>query len=202
MLRAIRFFFLALCCSFGPVNAASEAVEPSTVVSDLQSTLIDVMKKASELGYQGRYERLEPVIMQSHDIGFIAKTAAGRHWSKLSAEQQQTFVDAFTRLTIATYADRFDGYGGEKFNVSQQEPLSNGQIVVHSALTKSDGSAVKFDYVMRETEGSWRIANIVVDGVSDLALKRAEYGTIIGSSGIQALIGQLENRIASYVASN
>jgi phospholipid transport system substrate-binding protein len=201
MLRAMRFLFLFLCCSWS-LGAIGAENEPRAIVEGLQLALIEVMKDASTLGYQGRYERLEPAILESHDIGFIAKTAAGRHWSKLTEAERQAFVNAFTRLTVATYADRFDGYGGEKFGVSQQEPLSNGQTVVHGMLTKGDGSTVRFDYVMRETEGQWRIVNIVVDGVSDLALKRAEYGTIIGSSGIRALIGQLENRIASYVAAN
>jgi len=37
----------------------------------------------------------------------------------------------------------------------------------------------------------WRIVNIVVDGVSDLALKRAEYGRLMDAGGFQAVLDEL-----------
>ena len=37
--------------------------------------------------------------------------------------------DAFARYMIATYADNFDGYSGEKFEVTGQQANSYGTIV-------------------------------------------------------------------------
>jgi phospholipid transport system substrate-binding protein len=186
-----------------PVQADTVDGEPSAVVRNLQQALIGVMKEAQALGYQGRYDRLKPVVLETHGLPFIARAALGRHWSDLKPEEQSAFVDAFTRLTLATYASRFDGYSGETFQVMDEQPIgASGQVLVHGQLLKSDGSKVKFDYVLRKTDGGWRIINIVYDGVSDLALKRAEYGAVIEKDGIAALIKQIEGRIASYASAH
>ena len=44
----------------------------------------------------------------------------------------------------------------------------------------------------------WRIVNIIVNGVSDLALKRAEYNSLLEREGFQALIAKLEEQIRGY----
>jgi phospholipid transport system substrate-binding protein len=60
------------------------------------------------------------------------------------------------------------------------------RLLVRSQLIKSDGGIVNFDYVLHQTEGKWRITNILFDGVSDLAIKRGEYRAIMQRDGFQA----------------
>lgn len=197
MYRTMRVFAFSLLCTLS-ISGAGSVAEPDAVVSQLQEVLLDSMKEAGALGYSGRYQRLEPVVIASHDLPFIAKTAAGRHWSKLTEDERQAFISAFTRLTVGTYANRFNGYSGEHFEIGQRDTRDNGQMVVHSTLTKADGGIVKFDYVLRETDAQWRIVNIVYDGISDLALKRAEYGAIIAKGGMAALLQQIDAQIAAH----
>jgi phospholipid transport system substrate-binding protein len=168
------------------------------VVERLQDTLVSVMKDAKTLAYGGRYARLAPVVKETHDLAGIARIAAGAYWQQLSDEQKALFVGIFTDLSIANYAYQFDDYSGERFKTDGTEPLSRGDVVVHATLTKSDGEQVRFDYVLRPADGQWRIVNIIVDGVSDLALKRAEYTSILKSAGFDALIAKLKGKIAEY----
>ena len=53
---------------------------------------------------------------------------------------------------------------------------------------------VPLEYLLQEGPDGWRIINIVADGVSDLALKRAEYQRVFSSGGIEALIAELEEQ--------
>jgi phospholipid transport system substrate-binding protein len=46
--------------------------------------------------------------------------------------------------------------------------------------------------VLQAADGSWRIANVIADGVSDLALKRAEYQTMLNESDVDGLVSELE----------
>lgn len=174
------------------------AQSAKATIEYLHKSLIQAMKQAKKLGYSGRYRMLKPVIEKTHDLNYIARTTLGSHWSKLSKQQQSTFVSTFSHLTIATYAGRFDGYSGEKFKFDSQHKMSSDQTLVRSHLVKSDGSTVKFDYVLRQENGHWKIINIVVDGVSDLAMKRAEYTDVIEKHGFQALISKLQSKIANY----
>jgi len=42
--------------------------------------------------------------------------------------------------------------------------------------------------------------NIIADGVSDLALKRSEYTSVLSREGFDALIAKMNEKIESYAA--
>ncbi|MDV6340519.1 ABC transporter substrate-binding protein [Nitrosomonas sp. Is35] len=189
---------LALLLSIAPVLSASGAGSdnPEQVIGQLQSSLLQVMREGEKLGYEGRYKFLEPVIDQSHDIDLIIKTILGAtYWSQLDKTQQDLIGSTFRQLSIATYASRFTQYEGEQFKIIEQRTLPRDQTLVRSQLTKSDGGTVNFDYVLHQMEGHWRIANILFDGVSDLAIKRGEYRAVLQRDGFAALIELLKEKI-------
>ena len=175
---------------------STESATPEQVIQELQATLIQAMQKGSELGYQGRFNLLSPVIQQSHDLPAIIKAVLGTHWSKLTEEQHQAITGTFSKLSIATYAERFNQYDQERFEFIEKRALPKEQVLVRSQLIQADGKVVNFDYVMRQgANHDWKIINILADGVSDLALKRTEYGAIIQRDGFAALLSQLEQKI-------
>lgn len=166
------------------------------VITTLQDGLIQTMRQRQKAGYNGRLKLIAPVIQQTHDLAAIIRSVLGAHWAKLDADQQQAITQAFQANSIATYADRFDQYDGEQFKVIEQIQLPRGRVLVRSQLVRVDGNPVNFDYVMNRTSEGWRIINIVVDGVSDLALKRAEYSAVLQKNGIAALIDMLKQKTA------
>lgn len=168
---------------------------PEHVIHVFQETLIQAMQKGEELGYQGRFELLAPAINRSHDIDTIIRSALGANWNALDEDQQQSITETFRRLSIATYADRFNRYDGERFEIVEQRPLPRDQILVRSKFIQAESNPINFDYVLRNSTEGWRIINIIVDGVSDLALKRAEYNAILKREGFPALIAMLEQKI-------
>ncbi|QOJ24866.1 MAG: HpnM family protein [Gammaproteobacteria bacterium] len=184
-----------------PISAGFSAPDPGSetpeqVIGHLQSSLLQVMQEGEKLGYEGRYKFLEPVIDQSHDIDLIIKTILGAtYWSQMDKAQQDLITATFRQLSIATYAGRFTHFEGEQFKIVEQRPLPREQTLVRSQLTKSDGGAVNFDYVLHQVEGRWRIANILFDGVSDLAIKRGEYRAVLQRDGFPALIELLKEKI-------
>ena len=106
----------------GPAAAQEPAAGPVETIEALHGVLLDVMKNADTLGYPGRVERVGPAVEQSYDMRFMARKSVGRHWKKLSEAEQQGFVDTFSDLTVATYANRFNGWTGESFETVGQEP--------------------------------------------------------------------------------
>lgn len=180
---------------------SATAASATEVVERFQSTLISVMSNARKLGYNGRYKLLKPAVEESHDLPGIARIAAGRYWDQLKSEQKNLFVETFGELSIVTYASRFDGYSGETFKIISERKLDSGDVLVQSVFTQSHGEKIRFDYVLRQKDGRWAIINIIVDGVSDLAIKRAEYAGILRTEGADALIANLRTKIAQYAKS-
>ncbi len=192
---SIGWWVILGCMLFAGSAGASE---PSEVVKTLQTSLIGVMKNADSLGYQGRFEKLEPVVLESHDIPYVARLSVGKYWKTFDEQQRSKLVKTFRQLSIATYANRFDGYSGEQFIVGSEKELPRGKILVETKFIKSNGQQLQFNYLLRKVGDRWRIINISVDGVSDLALKRAEYMSLVKNDGFPALIYKMENQIQRY----
>ncbi|MCO6428625.1 MAG: HpnM family protein [Nitrosomonas communis] len=169
---------------------------PEYVIHGLQESFIQAMQKGDKLGYHGRLELLTPVITRSHDIDTIIRSILGANWNKLDEEQQQKITETFRKLSIATYAERFNHYEGQRFEIIEQRSLPRDQVLVRSKFIQADSNPINFDYVLRQSkEEGWRIINILIDGVSDLALKRAEYNAVLKRDGFPALIAMLEQKI-------
>jgi phospholipid transport system substrate-binding protein len=168
------------------------------VVEEFQAVLLNVMKEGPSLGYQGRYDKLYPAITRSHDLTKIARIAVGKEWEALSEKQQTELVDVFIRLSVASYAHNFKAFAGEAFNFESEEQTSRGGVVVHTNLVIPDSKPVRFDYMLKEKNNGWAIINIIADGVSDLALKRSEYTSILQRQGFDALIAQINDKITNY----
>lgn len=180
------------------LSANAGQAEAKAVVEDFHSALVEVMKEGGKLGFDGRYEKLEPVIKTTFDLPFIAKVAIGRYRAELDEAQEARLIEKFTELSVATYASRFDSYSGEAFEVTSTRELRRGRTVVSARLVKSSGEAIEFDYVLQQSGERWKIVNVVVDGVSDLSLKRAQYTSIIKDEGFDALIRKFEEKIRDY----
>ncbi len=189
-------YWLVLTFYFSIAYAQEETAKQ--VVENFQSELITVMKQGKELGFKGRYDKLSVAITKSHDLTKIARVVVGKEWSKLSEEQQQKLVDVFSQLSIAAYAYNFKDFSGESFKFGSEEDTTRGGAVIHTTLIIPGEKEVKFDYMLKKKGESWRIINIIANGVSDLALKRSEYTSILERDGFDSLMTKINDKIDHY----
>jgi phospholipid transport system substrate-binding protein len=175
------------------VNAVQS--DPSQTIKKLNATLLESMKKGGELGYEGRYRLLAPVIKDSFALSNTARLAAGRYWSKFTDEERNIYLKTYSEWTVATYAGRFDEYSGEQFKLISESAPERSTVTVISKLIKSDKDEVEFNYLFRRVEGAWRIVDIRILGVSQLAITRTQFVSILEKKGFQELISMLNGKI-------
>ncbi|MGH6917454.1 MAG: ABC transporter substrate-binding protein, partial [Geminicoccaceae bacterium] len=155
--------------------AAAQEEGPVAVIEELNAALLEVMAAADQLGYEGRYQQLAPVLEATYDFPFMARIASGTSWRDMTAQQQAELVALFTEMSIANYAARFDGYSGEEFEILGEAPGPRDAVVVESRLVRPDDKPVGLNYVMRDHAGSWRIVDVLLDAkYSELARQKAE----------------------------
>lgn len=195
---AVLFLFTWQTAGIAEEPAVTNSQAASSVINTFHAVLLSTMKHARSLGYRGRYMRLEPTIRRSYDFPKVVRVTAGKYWRDLNHDQKVQFLRIFSHLVIATYAHRFDGYSGESFQAVSTRASGHGRMVVRTVLIKRNGSRVHLDYLLRQHKGQWRIVNVIAQGVSDLALKRVEYTTVLRRQGFDALMAKLEEKIAQY----
>ena len=157
-------------------------------VDHFHSVLLEAMRTN---GFAARLALLEPVVADFFDVATIARISVGASWRSLPDAQRAAFIKLLERLIVATYADRFDSYGGQRFERVDAVAASTG-VVIKSQLIRANGEAVNLDYYFRGDKAF----NVVADGVSDLSLRRADYASIIRKKGFAALVEHIESSIA------
>ncbi len=183
----------------GAESGAAAVKGPAGPVRKLADALIATMKEAEALGFDGRRDRLGPVLRQTFDFGFMARLALGGQWSGLDAAEQARFVELFGDMSVATFAARFDGYGGQHFEVQAPREGPRGTKLVPTRLIHPDPekAPVTISYLMRETDDGWQAVDVYLKGTySELATKRSEYTSIVRREGYDALVRRLRSKIA------
>src|ERR1700730_14849102 len=120
-----RFLFAALTILIGlqptGLRAAEIAADPAVrQIESFYSALLDAMKRGEQLGLQGRNRVLTPVTEDIFDLAAMDQLSVGPSWPSLSESEKRGIVEAFKRMTIASYAKNFAKFTGEQFLV---EPL-------------------------------------------------------------------------------
>ena len=171
---------------------------PIGVIDGFCTALIDVMRHADQLGYDGRYAALDPVIRKAFDLPTMTKIVAGTSWSGWSDNQRAAVSEAFARFVVSTYARRFDGYSGESFVTDTPLPLGNG-ILVMTRLVQKAAPAVTLNYLLRQRPGApWQIVDVFLTGsISELATRRSEFSAVIDHEGYQGLLNALKAKTNS-----
>ena len=192
----------SLLLAFSALPAAGEPTRsPSQAIDSLHAHLLDVMKNAEALGYDGRSAKLAPVIPEHFDVSFMAEKSVGRHWKSASDEDRQRFLETFLRFMVANYAGQFDGYSGQSFETLGEEPARLDTMLVRTLLLDPSDENIELNYRLRQVDGEWRIIDVYLDGtVSELALRRSEFSGIVKREDFDALIAAIDERIAKLAS--
>lgn len=179
---------------------ASSAVwaenKPEAVVDGLNNGLLNVMQEAKNLGYDGRFKKLAPLLERTYAFGEMARIVSGSYWKSFSDSEKQALVRAFANMSISTYASRFNGFGGERFEIvkSEEIPPPSPGILVHTNLLKANGEAIKLNYRLFLVDGVWRVIDVYYNAsISELANQRSQYLSVLSAEGYVGLMKRLEN---------
>ena len=175
-------------------TAAAATTGPTEVVRNFYSVLLDIMQHSAALGPKGRYQKLEPVVLGTFDVPFMARLSVGPSWRSLTPEQKRRAAQAYSRYIAAVYASRFDSYAGEQLQVLGQQQIKHGTLI-KTQIIKSNGEPVAVNYVVHDNDIAWQIRDIYLSGaISELATHRSEFALILRTSGIDGLINSLNKK--------
>ena len=192
-------FVISLVASISPPLGAQA---PSAAVAKIETyyqQLMPTIQQAARLSVRERDKRFAPVFAAVFDIPTMTRLAVGPPWRGFSPEQQAAVRDAFARFIVADYASQIKDYSGESFVVDPQpvpEARGGGEIV-KTKLLQPSGRSVSINYLVRGE----RVIDIYLNGtISDLALRRDEFTSIIASGGADVLIKRLRDRTDRLLA--
>ena len=194
--------FLALILAgvmAGPVMAVAE--EPLQAIKvPIEKTIVileDPQYKDPDKQDDQR-EKIWKIIQEIFDFNLIAKRTLGRyHWrNSLSQQQQKEFTNVFAEFLANNYLIRIQGtyddinvkYVGQEINASK--PIAK----VKTKLIRKNGD-VPIDYSMRLRNGTWKIYDVFVEGVSLVQNYQTQIKGILSKESPAQLIDQLKAKV-------
>lgn len=179
-----------------PSLSFAQAAEPADLVKSFYAVLLDCMQHGSELGFDGRYQKIEPVLNNTFDVATMCKIAVGPEWTKMSGEKKGAVLVTFNKYMVTTYAARFKSFKNQKFEVGESKPAGEGRTLVESKLIRSNGEPVALNYLFRFNQNIWRVIDIYLSGsISQMAQMRSDFSKVVVDGGPDALIASLEQKI-------
>ncbi|MBV8534969.1 MAG: ABC transporter substrate-binding protein [Alphaproteobacteria bacterium] len=190
---------LASVVALGPTTpvaateiAASAHATPTQVVASFHTALLRAMHDGT---YQGRYDALAPAMNRAFDFESMTRIAVGPRWFNLLPAQQRALVDAFRRFSIATYASQFDQYAGERFETAGPDEAAPQGTIVQTVMQPANDKPIRFNYLLHRGADGWRIVDIYLEGtISQLAVRRSEFTSVLAQSGPDGLANLLDQK--------
>ena len=185
----------SLRAALPPAAAAPDAAAP---IAALNVALADIMKAGKAAPFAARYQTLAPVVERSFDLTAILRLVIGPRWADMPAAMQNALLAEFHRFTVASYVANFDDSGGERLEILPATRTVGGDTVIETRIVFPKDDPVRIDYVMRETEGQWRVVDVLLDGtISRVAVQRSDFRHILETGGPQGLIATLRKKVAA-----
>jgi phospholipid transport system substrate-binding protein len=174
-------------------DAATPKETVESGVNNLLKTLGDPAFKAQTKDQQ--IATLGTQIEKVFDFTELSKRTLGRDWKKMSAAQQTEFVKLFKQLLQGVYADRLLEYSDQKVIFDKETMLKKGRAEVQSYLQTSDGKKIPLFYRLTDKGGSWKVYDIIIEGVSMVKNYRTQFRDILAKDSPDKLLEILRDKV-------
>ena len=196
-MKKMMLFLMAILTSFA-VRAEDPAINFVDHLADQILTEVVTSDKSQE----EKEKLFRDAFTEALDLKTVGQFVLGTAWKKSSDKEREAFLNAFTDLTVKTWADRFNLYTGQEIVFQGTRNAERGQIYVDSVI--QDKQPVEVIWRLRPSKDSYKIVDIVVEGVSMASTYRNDYRAFLQQNGnsVQALTAELERKSREFKPEN
>ena len=158
--------------------AADEA--PVAFISALGTQALAVIRSdmplASKAAYFGR------LVRQDFDVNGICRFVLGPYWPVANPAERQEFCNNFADRLVDFYGRRLAQSGDGNFVIAGSRAVPDG-VVVTSRIIPQQGAPIAVGWRLGISDGSYKIEDVDIDGVSMALAQRSEITALIAREG-------------------
>ena len=176
-----------------PPAAAPEALMRKTI-----DRVFAVLRDQTLAGGSQRARRiaaLRRIADEVFDWSEMARSSLGVHWRGLDGAQRDRFVNTFKDVLAAQYMDDLDRFQGTETVTLGQSLTEGDEVLVRSTLVTASRERVPMHYRMRAAQGTWRIVDFSIEGVSLVNHFRKSFTSALANMTIDELIERLQRQL-------
>ncbi len=132
---------------------------------------------------------------QMFDRDYAARQVLGRHARGASDADVKLFGDALADNLMRRYGSSLLDFNAQlRVRIKSETPLPRGLGVrVSSELLRSGGEPIPVDYLMRQSGGTWKVFDVMVEGVSFVRTFRDQFDPQLQRKSIPEVARELRS---------
>ena len=132
---------------------------------------------------------------QMFDRDYAARQVLGRHARGASDADVKLFGDALAENLMRKYGSSLLDFNTQlRVRIKSETPLPRGLGVrVSSELLRSGGEPIPVDYLMRQSGGTWKVFDVMVEGVSFVRTFRDQFDPQLQRKSIPEVARELRS---------
>jgi phospholipid transport system substrate-binding protein len=192
---AASALLLSIIATPSIAGAASSAVDPTTIITDLGTQGIQSLGQAATSAE--RIARLGTLFRQDFDINGIGLFALGSYRRVATPAEQQEFFRLYPEFTVRAFHARLNDYRGAPFRVTGQRVVGN-ETIVSSEILPASGGRVQVDWHLADNGGQYRVTDVAIGGISMKVALRDQFASWVANNGgrFNALLAVMRQQIA------
>jgi len=200
-----RYFQIATILSFTGVLApslpAAAGMDPAAFINDVGNQLQTVKRSASP---EEKLAGFQQLFRTDFDVPGLGRFVLGRFWRVFTPFEQQEFLSLFERYVVLTYSEKLSDYteGGGCPRVTGSRPEPDGVVVSSQIARSRTTQSVRVDWRLTAQNGSYKISDIIIEGLSMAANGRSQLEGVVERNGgrAQAILAVMRQQIAAASA--
>jgi len=129
------------------------------------------------------------------DRDYAARQVLGRHARGADDADVKLFADALADNLMQRYGDSLLNFNTQlRVRVKSETPLPRGLgVKVASELLRAGGEPIPVDYLMRQSGGTWKVFDVMVEGVSFVQTFRTQFDQELTHKSIKQVAADLRS---------
>ena len=167
---------------------------PTEITRQVIEKSLDILQNPSYKGEERR-QMVKRLVDPYFDYQEMAKRSPGPTWGTLSAGQRQEFVALFAQLLEASYSDKIEKYA-QRVKIDYTGEILEGEYAEVRTVVVRANDRIPMNYRLLQASGTWKVYDVVIEGVSLVSNYRSQFSRIIHESGYAELVRRLKTKVS------
>ena len=189
----------ALACAATITPLAWADASPRAVVDATTSAVIAVLAD-NDVSADEKRRRVEEIVYARVDFDTLSRLVLARSWNRLNEEQRAEFQRAFKQTLSATYGRSVEAYRNERITIIADRQEADADWTVRTKIVRGGPNDISVDYRLRQSTGSWKIIDVIIEGVSLVSSYRSQFQEVMANGGIDRLLKLMQEKTRASTA--
>ena len=174
--------------------AGAWAGPPTDIAKQVIERALNALNDPSSQG-EARRQKVKRIVDPYFDYQEMAKRSLGPTWGKISAGQRQEFVALFSQLLEASYSDKIEKYA-QRVKIDYTGEILEGEYAEVRTVVVKANDRIPLNYRLINEGGTWKVYDVIIEGVSLVSNYRSQFSKIIHESGYAELVKRLKTKVS------